>query len=139
MRVALLPPWVTHPFVVDFHSLTPAVPRVGEQACFQARLAWPALQHAGGSGDGCHVEVRLVPSDDWILLGAQRQFLRLPIADDEPPTTVLTWKLVPLAAGLLLLPALALARQLGPDVAAPAEDLPAPPYLKGGTVLVAQA
>ena len=87
------------------------------------------------------VELEVLPSDDWLLLGPHRQQLRLPLTAGvalEDAVAVLTWKLVPLTVGHVPLPAITLLR-LPEHHGDRTTPLPPPPYLSGSTVLVTRA
>jgi hypothetical protein len=155
VRVPLLPPAELQPVTVLSHRLSPSTLRVGETVGLQVTLAWPAIVthavHNGGAADATAegtagvdafwlVEIDLVPSKDWLLLGMHRQRLRLPLPHNASKATdaacTLDWKLVPLTAGHVPLPAIRMTRHPLPGHDSLSESLPPPPWLCGSMVLV---
>ncbi|KAL1511099.1 hypothetical protein AB1Y20_005921 [Prymnesium parvum] len=114
-------------------QLDPSAPRAREHTRLSLQLA------ARGAPLGeIEVEVEAAASSDWIVMGPHTQ--RMVLADDvtssdtkgEPRS--LTWTVVPLHAGYLDLPTLAVWKLN--ECNARAERLPPPPYPFGGKVLV---
>ena len=145
VHIPLHPPSLLYPFAIASHSICPAAPQVGEVASLQVELQY-RLPLADGDSDRllptpldrpvAEAEVEVSPGGDWMLLGAHKQRVALAAGGRGPSRAVvgvLAWKLVPLSAGHVALPAMAL--HTLPD----RRVLPAPPYLRGGTVWVADA
>ena len=143
-RIPLTPPAARAPVVIASHTFSHSPLRVGTPVTLDATLAWPALLVAAppSGASSWLVEVEVVStSNDWIILGNQRQRLRLSFEPGAATTTQLRWTLVPLSIGHVQLPCVHVIRLNEPPsqgAGAAVTALPLVPYLGGATAFVEQ-